>query len=465
MASSSIDEDAQYVPSPVKKHKMGKPINEEVRIRIVNMYKTIVMNDTCTSVRQIRKQISETLGVGERSIQTIIRTYKETNTVAAPKQTRNKKSFRDLFDEFDKSAVRRHVHSIWFRREIPTVDKIHQAVSADKSLPAISRTNLFHLLKDLDFRYSKRSKNSAMTEKNEIVVWRRMYLEYLKKYREEGRHIYFLDETWVNAGDCTSKTWVDITVQSHRDAFQKGLSTGAVNPSGKGKRLIVLHIGSEDGFLPGGLLCFESKKNTNDYHDEMNGDIFREWMEGILPLLQPNSVIVMDNAFYHSVKIDKAPTSNTRKADIIKWLEDKGEVINHSMIIPQLLLFVKCLKPLHNKYVIDEIAKVNNHTILRLPPYHCELNPIELAWSSVKNYVRMNNTTYKLPDVKQLLLEGIKQVDAEMWKSFISHTKKEETKFYEVDNIIDEVLSAKKSDNLLMTITRNTSSEMDSDSE
>jgi len=429
------------------------------------MYKTIIMYEPSISVRQIRKQISETLGVGERSIQTIITTYKETNTVAAPKQTRKKKSFRDVFDEFSKNAVRRHVHTIWFRREIPTVDKIHQAVSADDSLPSISRTNLFHLLKDLDFRYSKRSRNGAMTEKNEIVVWRRMYLENIKKYREEGRHIYFLDETWVNAGDCTSKTWVDTTVRSHRDAFLKGLSTGAVNPSGKGKRLIVLHIGSEDGFLLGGLLCFESKKNTSDYHDEMNGDTFREWMEGILPLLQPNSVIVMDNASYHSVKLDRAPTSNTRKADIIKWLEDKGEVIKHSMVITELLHIVKRLKPIHNKYVIDELVKTKNHTVLRLPPYHCELNPIELAWSSVKNHVRMNNTTYKLPDVKNLLIEGIKRVDAEMWKNFISHTKKEETKFYEVDKIIDEVLSAEISDDLTMTITGDTSSETDSDSE
>ncbi|XP_025412163.1 uncharacterized protein LOC112684732, partial [Sipha flava] len=198
-ASSSSDEDARYVPSPIKKHKMGKAISEEVRIRIVNMYKSITMNEPSISVRQIRKQISDVLGVGERSIQTIITTYKETHKVVASKQKRKKKSFRDLFDEFAKNAVRRHVHSIWFRREIPTIDKIHQTVSAD-SLPSISRTNLFHLLKDLDFRYCKRSRNSAMAEKNEIFDWRRMYLENIKKYREEGRHIYFLDETWVNAG-------------------------------------------------------------------------------------------------------------------------------------------------------------------------------------------------------------------------------------------------------------------------
>ncbi|CAI6348634.1 unnamed protein product [Macrosiphum euphorbiae] len=84
-----------------------------------------------------------------------------------------------------------------------------------------------------------------------------MYLDNTKKYREEGQHIYFLNETCVNAGDCTSKTWVDGIIKSHLDTFLKGLSIGAVNTSGKWKRLIVLDIGSEDGFLPGGLLCFE----------------------------------------------------------------------------------------------------------------------------------------------------------------------------------------------------------------
>lgn len=83
----------------------------------------------------------------------------------------------------------------------------------------------------------------------------------IRKFREEGRPIYFLDETWVNAGDATNRVWSDKTVQSNRDAYFQDLSTGAVNPTDKGKRLIVCHIGSEDGFVPGGLLCFESKKS------------------------------------------------------------------------------------------------------------------------------------------------------------------------------------------------------------
>jgi len=87
-------------------------------------------------------------------------------------------------------------------------------------------------------------------------------------------------------------------------------------------------------------------------------------------------------------------------------------------------------------------SKVITVLFLRLPPYHCELIPIELAWSSVKNHVKMNNTTSKLSDVKQLLMEGIEKVDDTMWTNFISHTKSVEDKFYKIDFIIDEMLSA-----------------------
>ncbi|CAI6370309.1 unnamed protein product [Macrosiphum euphorbiae] len=127
------------------------------------------------------------------------------------------------------------------------------------------------------------------------------------------------------------------------------------------------------------------------------------------------------------------------------------------MVIPQLLAIVRRIKPLHDKYVIDELAKQHNRTVLRLPPYHCELNPIELAWSSVKNYVKMNNTSYKLPDVKKLLIEGINRVDDTMWKNFISHTRKEENKFWKLDFIVDEVLTAEETP-VIMTIAGNKTS-------
>lgn len=63
----------------------------------------------------------------------------------------------------------------------------------------------------------------------------------------------------------------------------------------KGKRLIVVHIASREGFVNGGLFCFESKTNSSDYHNEINGDNFLQWFKNILPLLNENSVIKMDN--------------------------------------------------------------------------------------------------------------------------------------------------------------------------
>jgi len=138
--------------------------------------------------------------------------------------------------------------------------KILTSVNDDPSLPNLKCTSLRTIFKNLSFVYTKKTRNSALTERSEIVCWRQRYLEKIKFYRRQCHPIYYLDETWVNAEETTSKSLVDKTIKSHQDAFLKGLSTGQKNPSGKGKRLIVIHIGSSDGFVTGGLLVFESKK-------------------------------------------------------------------------------------------------------------------------------------------------------------------------------------------------------------
>jgi len=411
---------------------------------IINTYKTKIAQNPEIKMLHLKKIISTELGIGMSTIYQTILEYKRTKTISSPNKTKIFKSIKDKVDEFDKYAIRRKIHQFWFRRELPTLDKILCVINEDVDLPNFSRSSLHRLLGFMDFEFVKRGRNCAMIERNDIVVWRRKYLLDIRRYREEGRPIYYLDETWVNAGDVPSKVWCDKSIKSARDATNKGLSTGAVNPSGKGKRLIVCHIGSEDGFVSDSLLCFESKKNTQDYHDEMNGDCFRDWLESVLPRLKDNAVIVMDNAPYHSVKQDKCPTRNTSKPKIIEWLESKGEVISRPMVIPELLLIVDRLRPLYNKYVIDELVKKQNKTILRLPPYHCEFNPIELAWSSVKNHVRMNNKTFKLNDVKQLLIEGVERVNADMWKNFIKHTIEEEEKFLKMDFVVDELMAEKE---------------------
>lgn len=73
----------------------------------------------------------------------------------------------------------------------------------------------------------------------------------------------------------------------------------------------------------------------------------------------------------------------------------------------------------------------------------------------------MNNTTYKLQDVRKLLEEGVERVTPEMWKNFITHVIKEEDKFWQIDVLSDEIFDAQESH--VLTITGDTSSDFNSD--
>jgi len=232
---------------------------------IVNLYKAkMAQQDNADGpklkAKEIIKQISEEIGIGQRTVTVTLSEYRNKGSVSSPNKTKIRPTVTEKVDDFDQNAIRQKVHEFWHRREIPTLKKILTTVNEDSTLPDFSETTLRRLLKHLNFEYVRKSRNSALIERIDIVCWRRRYLESIKEYRQLGRPIYYLDETCVNAGETTSKTWVDKTVNSPRDAFLRGLTTGQKEPSGKGKRLIVVHIGSSDGFVVGGLLCFESKK-------------------------------------------------------------------------------------------------------------------------------------------------------------------------------------------------------------
>ena len=70
------------------------------------------------------------------------------------------------------------------------------------------------------------------------------------------------------------------------------------------------------------------------------------------------------------------------------------------MLKAELLQLVRQNKNKYDKYAVDELAKADNKTILRLPPYHCELNPIELIRAQVKNFVAKESKTFKMTHVR-----------------------------------------------------------------
>lgn len=53
----------------------------------------------------------------------------------------------------------------------------------------------------------------------------------------------------------------------------------------------------------------------------MNGPTSYKWVdEKLKDKLLPNSVIVMDNACYHRVQVDKKPTMTNLKSEMQNWL-------------------------------------------------------------------------------------------------------------------------------------------------
>lgn len=90
----------------------------------------------------------------------------------------------------------------------------------------------------------------------------------------------------------------------------------------------------------------------------MNGDNFKDWFANILPSLEHNSVIVMDNVPYHSIlsKQNKSQPAIEKKNYILKWLLSKGEIFNRPMVKGQLFVRVEQIKDRFKGYVIYKIA-------------------------------------------------------------------------------------------------------------
>ena len=82
-----------------------------------------------------------------------------------------------------------------------------------------------------------------------------------------------------------------------------------------------------------------------------------------------------------------------RNIEMHDWLTSHGIEYPEHTLKHKFLSLIK-LSNHKPKYVIDEMAKTAGHEVVRIPPYHCELNPIELCWSQVKRYIKEHNKLY-----------------------------------------------------------------------
>ena len=273
----------------------------------------------------------------------------------------------------------------------PTAEKLVKEMKDSVHYEGSTRS-MYRILKDIGFKYMRSNDGRKfLMERSDIAAARIKFLRTMHNIRQQDNNtnIYYLDETWLNQNHARKLCW----------KMSDG-SGGLKVPTGKGGRLIICHAGSSaTGFVPESKLVFRSKSKSSDYHSEMNGDTFKAWfVNQFLPYIAPRSVIVMDNAPYHSVLIDKAPTTRTRKGEIVDWLQRHNIPHNSSNTRLELLELVKQDAASKEKqYELDLIAQEKGHRVVRLPPYHCQYNPIELIWAQVKGYVAEGTIHSKWP--------------------------------------------------------------------
>ena len=92
------------------------------------------------------------------------------------------------------------------------------------------------------------------------------------------------------------------------------------------------------------------------------------------------SLIVIDNAPYHSRNDETYPVSKWKKQQYIDWLKSKDIAVPKKILRAELWTMCKQERDCYPAKIVESIAKNAGHETLCLPPHHCELNPIEMVW-------------------------------------------------------------------------------------
>lgn len=137
----------------------------------------------------------------------------------------------------------------------------------------------------MDFVWEKNDRKAALIENDEIICWWLVgWLVVLKSnqnIKKRRQKYFYLDGTWINVGYFVKQVRQDKLVTNARQAFIGDSSTDLKFPNGKGGRLIITHIGGDEGFVHRGLLEFVSI-STNDYHEDMTVDVFEEYFSQMI---------------------------------------------------------------------------------------------------------------------------------------------------------------------------------------
>ena len=142
----------------------------------------------------------------------------------------------------------------------------------------------------------------------------------------------------------------------------------------------------------------------------MSYEVFESWFgDKFIPNLPKDrkTLIVQDNAKYHCWLMGKTPSMKIRKNGMTEFM--KKHNFNIPEPIPTKPVLVSLIREAHvpKQYIVDNISKTSGYLVLRLSPYHCMLNRIEMVWSQMKQHCQRQNI-YSNEPLK--VLDSIREV-------------------------------------------------------
>uniref|UniRef100_A0A8R1DH93 Tc1-like transposase DDE domain-containing protein n=1 Tax=Caenorhabditis japonica TaxID=281687 RepID=A0A8R1DH93_CAEJA len=322
-----------------------------------------------------------------------------------PKTTTKERALALLSPE-EKTAIIDHIQEHYATEESFTISSLLSELQ-EKYGFRFGRTTLFWCLKALRYTHRVNTYNPFATTRTDIIRMRRWYSREMSELRERGAHVSYFDETWLFHGMTRKEGWnreqssaYEIAKLGNLDAPVPGFPAA----SDKGQRATVLGVLTETGMLPGSIKVHVSKRNPklepSDPHETMNSRWYGDYMAGVLPELAAwvpanrENILVIDNASYHNEVVERIPTKSSKKEELVEWMEKMGVSLDSKRLKEELWEEVEIFissrggRRKLQRYKVDEFASTLGVRIIRLPPYHCCLNPIEFIWGQLKDYLR-----------------------------------------------------------------------------
>jgi transposase len=375
---------------------------------------------------------ADALGLNRATIDRVMSNYrKDPNSINSPPKIRGKPSY--AVDDSHEVAVRAYIRKANLEGSYITLETIRSFLQKKAPEESFHISTLSRTLDRWGFEFGKGARTQHLKEKDHIVVARQRYLRAIRSNRLEPeknsttRPEVYLDESYVNRNHSNDFIWY-----SGEDGpwVQK--------PTGKGERLIIMNAITKNGWVPEAKTVFKSTRKTGDYHGQMNTELFKKWFsEKLLPNIPPNSIIIMDNASYHnSLTEDSAPVSTSSKERIRKWIESNDIPCRDDCLKVELVAILRKIAP-NPTYVLDEIARRSGHEVIRTPPYHPELQPIEICWGVVKNQIA-RNCNFTMENLYKQLEKAFDKVTSSTCQKIIKKIRKVEDDFWEEDAKMDQ---------------------------